>query len=65
VLDNLAREAVAAVAERSHAAILSDTRLAPEFSATMPDLGIKPKKDGPCAPRMRKARIRNYSLTSP
>ena len=37
VLDNLGREAVAAVAERSHAAILSDTRLAPEpVSVTMP-----------------------------
>ena len=38
VLDDLGREAVAAVAERSHADILSDTPLAPDpVSVTMPD----------------------------
>jgi hypothetical protein len=44
VLDNLGREAVAAVAERTHAAILSDTRLAPEpVFVTMPGLEFVPR----------------------
>ena len=41
VLDDLGREAMAAVAERSHGVILSDTPLAPDpVSVTMPTSGI-------------------------
>jgi hypothetical protein len=47
VLDDLGREAVAAVAERSHAGILSDTPLAPDpVSVTMPAEPISPADEG-------------------
>jgi hypothetical protein len=47
VLDDLGREAMAAVAERSHAGILSDTPLAPDsVSVAMPAEPISPADEG-------------------